>query len=207
MFSLDFIAATSTRNSILEKYDGILVPGGFGNRGIEGKISAATFSLQNKKPYLGLCLGLQVAVIAASRIGGLKKANSEEFVRGTVPNVIYIMPDQVGKEGTGGSMRLGTYVCKIQKDTLAYKTFKKMEIEERHRHRYEVNRKFEEYFNKGGVKVSGTSKDEKLVELIESTDPKHPFFLATQSHPEFLSRPWAPHPMFLEFTKACTKKI
>ena len=189
--------------AILEKYDGILVPGGFGNRGIEGKISAATFSLQNKKSYLGLCLGLQVAVIAASRRGGLKKASSEEFAK-TSENVIYIMEDQKGKLETGGTMRLGTYKCFIEKNTLAYKTFGKNEIEERHRHRFEVNRKFEKEFNKGGVKVSGTSKDGKLVELVEAVDEKHPFFLATQSHPEFLSRPWAPHPMFLEFIRAAS---
>jgi CTP synthase len=196
--------------SILGKYDGILVPGGFGVRGVEGKICAANFSLTNSVPYLGLCLGLQVAVIAATRAGGIKKANSEEFdksARKNNVNAIYIMSDQVGKEETGGTMRLGTYKCFIDKNSLAHKTFGKTEIEERHRHRYEVNRKFEKEFNKGGVIVSGTSKDGKLVELVEA-DPQlhHPYFLATQSHPEFLSRPWQPHPMFLEFLKASRKK-
>jgi CTP synthase len=189
---------------ILKNYDGILVPGGFGNRGIEGKIKAAQYALENKVPYLGLCLGLQVAVIGASRLGGLKNANSEEFKKND-ENVVYIMEDQKGKEETGGTMRLGTYKCHILKGTKALKVFGKKEIEERHRHRFEVNRKFENFFSKGGVKVSGTSKDGKLVELVEAVDPKHPFFLATQSHPEFLSRPWSPHPLFLEFIKACKK--
>lgn len=191
--------------SILNKYDGILVPGGFGNRGIEGKILAAQYALQNKIPYIGLCLGLQVAVIGASRLGGLKKANSEEFKKDLKENVIYIMENQKGKQETGGTMRLGKYKCHILKNTFAAKIFGKMEIEERHRHRYEVNRKFEKDFEKGGVKVSGTSKDGKLVELIEAVDTTHPYFLATQSHPEFLSRPWKAHPMFLEFIKACKK--
>ncbi len=196
---------TKNSKSILEKYDGVLVPGGFGERGIEGKISSAQYALENKIPYLGLCLGLQVAVMGASRLGGLNNANSEEFSK-TLENTIYIMPDQVGKVGTGGSMRLGTFSCKITPNTLAHKTFKKLEVQERHRHRFEVNRKFEDYFNKGGVKVSGTSLDNKLVELVEAVDPKHPFFFATQSHPEFLSRPWQPHPMFLEFIMACANK-
>lgn len=189
----------------LENYDGILVPGGFGSRGVEGKILAAQFALQNKIPYLGLCLGLQVATIGAARIGGVKNANSEEFdkeARNKNRNVVYIMNDQIGKENTGGTMRLGTYACKVLKNTLAYKTFRKDKIEERHRHRFEVNQKFIEEINAGGLSISGTSPDGKLVELVEA-NPKieHPFFLATQSHPEFLSRPWQPHPMFLEFIK------
>jgi CTP synthase len=200
----------------LGQYDGILVPGGFGSRGIEGKISAAQYALTNKVPYLGLCLGLQVATIGAARLGGLKDANSEEFVTSPQPpfkggatsttfsNVIYIMEDQKGKVGTGGTMRLGNQNCFVKENTLAKKVFGKREIVERHRHRFEVNRKFEKYFEKGGVVVSGTSKDEKLVELIEAhPDLQHPFYLATQSHPEFLSRPWKPHPMFLGFVNAC----
>lgn len=215
--SYDWVNAETLENKnekevkeILEKFDGILVPGGFGNRGIEGKILASQFALQNKIPYLGLCLGLQVAVIGATRFGGIKNANSEEFDKNSREkntNAIYIMNDQVGKEETGGTMRLGTYKCFIQKNTLAHKVFGKGEIDERHRHRYEVNRKFEENFNKGGLIVSGTSKDGKLVELIETDkNLQHPYFLATQSHPEFLSRPWAAHPMFLEFVKAAKKK-
>jgi CTP synthase len=201
----------------LKKYDGILVPGGFGNRGIEGKISAAAYSLENKVPYMGICLGLQVAVIAAARNAGVKNANSEEFdkqAREKNRNVVYIMNDQVGKENTGGTMRLGTYKCVIEKDTLAHKTFaaqmkekgQKDFIEERHRHRYEVNQSFKKEIESAGLKISGTSPDGKLVELIEThKNINHPFFLATQSHPEFLSRPWAAHPMFLEFIKACSK--
>lgn len=186
----------------LEGYDGILVPGGFGKRGVEGKILASQYALANNIPYLGLCLGLQVAVIGAARLGGLENANSEEFAPNQ-PNVIYIMEDQKGKEETGGSMRLGVQTCFIKDKTLARKVFGQEKIEERHRHRYEVNRKHEEFYERGGLQVSGTSKDQKLVELVESNAKlKHPFFLATQSHPEFLSRPWAPHPMFLEFLKA-----
>lgn len=206
----EWVDAEKVNEKDFKKYDGVLVPGGFGNRGVEGKILAAQYSLQNKKPYLGLCLGLQVAVIAAARIGGLKSANSEEFNGGgTVPNVIYLMDGQEGKQETGGTMRLGTYTCYVEKNTLAEKVFKKNVIEERHRHRYEVNQKFMKEIEKGGLKVSGFSKDKKLVELVEAmTTPggvQHPFFLATQSHPEFLSRPWAPHPMFLEFIKACKR--
>jgi CTP synthase len=198
---------TKNAKDILEKYDCILVPGGFGSRGIEGKIAAAQFALFNKKSYLGLCLGLQVATIGAARLGGLSDANSEEFKTGKFSNVIYIMENQKGKVGTGGTMRLGTYKCSVLPKTKAFQVFKKKEIEERHRHRFEVNRKFESEYNLGGVVVSGQSKDGTLVELIEA-DPKleHPFFLATQSHPEFLSRPWEPHPMFLEFINSAKRK-
>jgi len=199
----------------LDEVQGILVPGGFGSRGIEGKIMAATYALENNKPYMGICLGLQVAVIAAARRAGVKGANSEEFdkaARSKDRNVVYIMNDQVGKENTGGTMRLGTYTCYIEKNTLAEQTFaqqmkeKKQTgfIEERHRHRYEVNQKFAKEIEKGGVKFSGFSKDKKLVELVERADSDKKdaaFFLATQSHPEFLSRPWAAHPMFLEFVR------
>jgi CTP synthase len=203
---------------VLEKFDGVLVPGGFGARGVEGKICAANFSLKHKVPYLGLCLGLQVATIAAARLGGVEKANSEEFdkeARARNRNVVYIMNDQVGKENTGGTMRLGTYKCFVEKNTLAEKVFAKQMkekkqkgyIEERHRHRYEVNQKFMGEIEKGGLCVSGYSKDKKLVELVETKkELEHPFFLATQSHPEFLSRPWLAHPMFSEFIKACAKK-
>jgi CTP synthase len=201
---------------ILDEVQGILVPGGFGSRGIEGKILAATYALENNKPYMGICLGLQVAVIAAARRAGVKNANSEEFdkeARSKDRNVVYIMNDQVGKENTGGTMRLGTYTCHVEKNTLAEKTFAEQMkekkqigfIEERHRHRYEVNQKFKDQIAKGGVRFSGFSKDKKLVELVERVDSDKKdaaFFLATQSHPEFLSRPWSAHPMFLEFIRA-----
>lgn len=217
-FSYDWVDAEKLENKnqkevaeILQNYSGILVPGGFGNRGVEGKILAAQFALQNKIPYIGLCLGLQVATIGTARIGGLKNANSEEFdkqARAKNRNVVYIMNDQIGKENTGGTMRLGTYTCKILKNTLAYKTFGKEKIEERHRHRFEVNQSFLKEINSGGLIISGTSPDGKLVELVEAEKGlEHPFFLATQSHPEFLSRPWQPHPMFLEFIKASKKKV
>jgi len=205
----------------LDEVQGILVPGGFGSRGIEGKIMAATYALENNKPYMGICLGLQVAVIAAARRAGVKDANSEEFdkdARSKDRNVVYIMNDQIGKENTGGTMRLGTYTCFVEKNTLAEQTFAQQMkekkqigfIEERHRHRYEVNQKFAKEIEKGGVKFSGFSKDKKLVELVEASDfdskNPHPFFLATQSHPEFLSRPWAAHPMFLGFIEKSSGK-
>jgi CTP synthase len=216
-FSYDWIDAEKVNSKnmqeLLGNANGILVPGGFGNRGIEGKIAAAQFALQNKIPYIGLCLGLQVATIGAARLGGIKNANSEEFdkeAREKNRNVVYIMNDQVGKENTGGTMRLGSYDCYIEKGTLAEKVFGKKMIEERHRHRYEVNQKFLTEIEKGGLCVSGYSKDKKLVELVEACKTpgglQHPFFLATQSHPEFLTRPWQPHPMFLGFMKTTKKQ-
>jgi len=174
--------------------DGIVVPGGFGPRGIEGKIAAARYALDNKLPYLGLCLGLQVAVIAAARKAGLKDANSSEFAD-TPSNVVYIMEDQVGKELTGGTMRLGDYPAKLEKGSKVAKVYGSEGVIERHRHRYEVNKKFAREIQKGGLTISGTSPDGSLVEFIEATD--HPYFVATQAHPEFKSRPSTPHPLFV----------
>ncbi|MBO7718273.1 CTP synthase [Candidatus Saccharibacteria bacterium] len=198
-------------NKLLSRLDGIVVPGGFGARGIEGKIRAAKFALENDKPYLGLCLGMQVACIAAARRGGISKANSEEFGAEDADgnNVIYIMDGQRGTESTGGTMRLGDYAAKLLPKTKTEKIYKKYdfgkevggeyEIIERHRHRYEVNQKFLPEIEKGGIKVSGLSPDGKLVEFIEA--PKCKFFVATQAHPEFKSRPLNPHPLFMEFIK------
>lgn len=184
----------------LRQFDALLVPGGFGARGIEGKIAAALFALEHNVPYLGLCLGLQVAVIAAARRGGLKRANSTEFDPDTKQNVVYIMNDQVGKEATGGTMRLGDYPAKLKKGSKVEAVYGTAAIIERHRHRYEVNKAFESEIIRGGLAISGTSPDGKLVEFIEA--PDNGYFVATQAHPEFRSRPTRPHPLFVELIRA-----
>ena len=185
--------------------DGVLVPGGFGPRGVEGKIAAASYCLKNNLPYLGLCLGLQVACIAAARTAGVATANSEEFGAKASDNnnVIYIMPDQKGKEQTGASMRLGDYPAVLEKGSKVAKIYGRTEISERHRHRYEVNLAFKDKIEQGGLKISGTSPDGNLVEFIESE--KNDFFVATQAHPEFKSRPLNPSPLFTAFIKAMKK--
>ena len=184
----------------LEHYDGILVPGGFGSRGVEGMISSADYALKSRTPYLGICLGLQTAVIMAARRGGLADANSSEVNSKTKSPVIYIMPSQRGKESTGGTMRLGDFPAELVKGSLVKSIYKKSKIVERHRHRYEVNLKFKKSIEKGGIKISGYSPDGNLVEFIEA--PNHPFFIATQAHPEFKSRPNRSHPLFTSFISA-----
>ena len=186
--------------SVLEDVDGIVVPGGFGPRGIEGKVIAASYSLDSKKPYLGLCLGLQVALIAGARQAGLKRANSSEFDPTSPDLVVRTMPDQVGKENTGGSMRLGDYKCVLESGSKARKAYGTAEIVERHRHRYEAANAYRDQYESWGLKISGTSPDGHLVEMIEAID--HPYFLTTQAHPEFRSRPERPHPLFIGLLKA-----
>lgn len=197
--------AEEIKKGDLDELDGIVVPGGFGARGVEGKIQAAEFALENDVPYLGLCLGMQCAVIAACRKAGIKNANSEEFgaAEADENNVIYIMEGQKGKESTGGTMRLGNYPAKLVSGSKTAEIYGTEEVVERHRHRYEVNKKFVPEIEKGGLKISGTSPDGKLVEFVEAPGKK--FFQATQAHPEFKSRPLNPHPLFLEFVKACKK--
>ena len=180
--------------------DGLLVPGGFGERGVEGKIAAAIYALEHNTPYLGICLGLQVAVIAAARRGGLADAHSSEFDPKTKHDVVYIMEGQQGKESTGGTLRLGDYVAKLQEGSVIAKTYGAAEAVERHRHRYEVNQAFKTEIEKGGLVISGTSPDGKLVEYVEAAN--HPYFVATQAHPEFRSRPTRPHPMFVGLIRA-----
>lgn len=187
----------------LKQYDGIVVPGGFGTRGVEGKIAAATYALDNKIPYLGLCLGLQVAVIAAARRGGVSQATSEEFSPQAADPVVYIMLDQKGKESTGGTMRLGNYPAQLTSGSKVAEMYGEENITERHRHRYEVNRAYENNINRGGIVISGESPDGKLVEFVEAKD--HPFFVATQAHPEFRSRPTKPHPLFTGFIRSLIK--
>lgn len=184
----------------LEGADGLLVPGGFGERGVEGKIKAIRYVRENKIPFLGICLGLQCAVIEFARTAcGLTGANSTEF-KSTKYNVIDLMIDQKGVKNMGGTMRLGAYPCILSKGTKAYAAYRKELIYERHRHRYEVNNKFRKKLNDHGMIFSGVSPDNSLVEIIEL--PDHPWFVAGQFHPELKSRAINPHPLFRDFVKA-----
>jgi CTP synthase len=191
-------------NVLLNRYDGIVVPGGFGTRGLEGKIMAARSALAEKQPYLGLCLGLQMAVTAAARSGGLADASSEELNPKSPHLVIHTMAGQEDKHMTGGTMRLGDFDCVLAKGSLAAKLYGSNNIVERHRHRYECNNEFRDQYESWGITASGLSPDNHLVEVIEGTD--HPFFIATQAHPEFKSRPDVPHPLFKGFVEACLNK-
>jgi CTP synthase len=184
----------------LQGYDGIVVPGGFGKRSLEGKIKAAQYALQNKLPYLGLCLGLQVAVIAAARNAGLEDASTFELNPNAKDLVIITMADQIDKHMTGGTMRLGDYRCTLEKGSLAAKLYGTTDIVERHRHRGECNNLYLNKFEEWGIKASGINPDSDLVEVIEGID--HPFLLASQFHPEFKSRPNRPHPMFEGFIRS-----
>lgn len=195
-----WINAETASHDEFDAVDALLVPGGFGTRGVEGKIAAARYALEHDKPYLGLCLGLQVAVIAAARRAGLKDANSAEFDASTKPAVVYIMEGQSGLESTGGTLRLGDYPAVLTKDSLAATTYGATDIIERHRHRYEVNQAFNDDIKTGGLAITGTSPDGKLVEFVEAAN--HPYFLATQAHPEFKSRPFKAHPMFIGLIKS-----
>ncbi len=189
--------------NILKDVKGLLVCPGFGERGIEGKISAIKFVRENKIPFLGICLGLQCAVIEFARnVCNLKNANSTEF-RNSKYNVIDIMEYQKSVKIKGGSMRLGSYPCIIEKNSLAYKCYKKEFVNERHRHRYEVNNNFRKTLSDNGMKLSGLSPDSTLVEMIELPKSVHPFFIASQFHPELKSRLIEPHPLLREFVKAC----
>lgn len=187
----------------LKKFDGIVVPGGFGSRGVEGKIKAAEYALTHKLPYLGLCLGLQVAVIGAARLCGLVDANSAENDPDTTHPVINTMETQKGLENTGGTMRLGNYPCVVSKGSRVAKLYGKKQIQERHRHRYECNNDYRDNYDEWGIQAVGVSPDNSLVEVIEAKD--HPFFVASQFHPEFTSRPNRAHPLFQGFIVACKK--
>ena len=184
----------------LSGYDGIIVPGGFGSRGVEGKISAGIFAMEHKVPYLGLCLGMQTAVIALARQIGLEHANSTEMNEDTPHPVIDIMEHQKDLFEKGATMRLGNYVCKLDPKSKSYQIYGAKEIAERHRHRYEFNNAYREELIAAGLRLAGLSPDGQLVELIEIED--HPFFIASQFHPEYKSRPNRPHPLFNAFTQA-----
>ena len=190
---------------VLQKYDGIVVPGGFGNRGIEGKIQTIKYVRENNVPFLGICLGMQMAVVEYARdVLGLKDANSSELDENTQNPVIHIMEDQKNINKKGGTMRLGAYPCILQEGSLAKKLYGKNEISERHRHRYEYNNAYRERLEKAGLKVSGTSPDGNLVEIVELEN--HPYFIAGQFHPELKSRPNRPAPLFVGLIKACLKQ-
>ncbi len=188
----------------LKGLDGILVTGGFGQRGLEGKIKAAQYALKHKVPYLGLCLGMQMGVIAAARLAGLPEATTFELNPVAEDIIINTMTGQKGKENTGGTMRLGNYNCHLEKGSLAAKVYGTTEIVERHRHRGECNNAYRDQYEQWGLRASGINRENNLVEIVEGID--HPFFLASQFHPELKSRPTRPHPMFDGFIKALIKK-
>lgn len=193
----------------LKKYDGIIVPGGFGSRGIEGKLKTIEYARLNKIPYLGLCYGMQLMVIEYARnVLGIKNSNTAEIAPNGKNLVIDLMPEQKKKlknHEYGATMRLGSYPCKIKQGTLAYKSYGKAEIFERHRHRYEVNPTYINRLVKAGMIFSGTSPDKRLMEIVELPKEKHPFMLGTQFHPEFTSSPLKPNPIFIGFIKAALR--
>ena len=189
---------------LLGDVDGILVPGGFGDRGIEGKIEAIHYARTHKVPFLGLCLGMQLSIVEFARnVVGYRDAHSMELNPQTTHPVIHIMPDQIGIEDIGGTLRLGAYPCVLDKESKAYKLYGTEEISERHRHRYEVNNDYRDVLEKNGMMLSGLSPDKRIGEMIEI--PEHPWFIATQAHPELKSRPNRPHPLFKGFVEASLK--
>jgi CTP synthase len=197
-----------TRENAAELFagmDGILVPGGFGDRGIEGKIEAIRYARMNDVPFLGLCLGMQLAIVEFARnVAGLEDAHSIELDPQTPHPVIALLPDQNGIEDIGGTLRLGSYPCVLDKSTKAYQLYGTDKIQERHRHRYEVNNDYRKLLTENGLTLSGLSPDGRIVEMIELKD--HPFFVATQAHPELKSRPNRPHPLFRGFVEAALEK-
>jgi CTP synthase len=194
--------------SSLSAYDGILIPGGFGSRGIEGKIRAIRYAREHKLPYFGLCYGMQLATVEFARnVVGLNKANTEEIDKKSPHLVIHTMPGQeklIREKKYGGSMRLGAYDCVLAAGSVSRRAYGKQEVSERHRHRYEFNNAYRERLRNAGLTIAGTSPDGMLVEIIEIKD--HPFFVGTQFHPEFTSRPLDPHPLFMAFVKASAGK-
>ncbi len=188
----------------LEGFDGILVPGGFGKRGIEGMLNAIRYAREKQVPYFGICLGMQTACIEFARnVCGLKDANSSEFDPAAQHRIIYKLRELLGVEEMGGTMRLGAWTCILQEGTLAQRIYGKTEISERHRHRYEFNREYEALLTGGGLQISGTTPDATYVEIVEL--PSHPYFIGCQFHPEFKSKPLEPHPLFREFIVASYK--
>ena len=193
-------------DKVMAGVDGILVPGGFGNRGIEGKIKAIQYAREHKIPFFGICLGMQCAVIEFARhVCGMADANSSEFNPNSAHPVIDLMPEQLDVEDLGGTMRLGLYPCKVYPDTLTSKAYNAELIYERHRHRYEFNNAFREEIVGKGVVLGGTLPNGRLVEIVELPESEHPWFLGAQFHPEFKSRPTNPHPLFREFVGAAVK--
>ena len=194
-------ASDASLDGQLEDYDGILVPGGFGKRGIEGMLVAIRYAREKKVPYFGICLGMQTACVEFARnVCGLEDANSSEFDPATPHRVIYKLRELRGVEELGGTMRLGAWPCKIEPGTLAHKVYGQTEISERHRHRYEFNREYEGTLTAGGLRISGSTPDGTYVEMVEI--PEHPYFIGCQFHPEFKSKPLEPHPLFKTFVGA-----
>ena len=188
-------------DNFLSDVDGIIVPGGFGDRGIEGMICAIHYAREHKIPYLGLCLGMQLTIVEFARnVIGLKDAHSHEFSTSTTNPVIHIMPDKEGITNLGGTLRLGSYPCILDENSKALQLYGSKTIEERHRHRYEVNNQYRDVLQEYGMLLSGFSPDGRIVEMIEI--PDHPWFIGTQAHPEFKSRPNKPHPLFKGFMAA-----
>ncbi|MGI6117772.1 MAG: CTP synthase [Bilifractor sp.] len=189
----------------LEGVDGILIPGGFGVRGTEGMIAAARYAREKKVPFLGICLGMQMALVEFARnVLGYRDANSAELAPDTLHPVIHLMPEQEGIKDIGGTMRLGAYPCVLNEKSRSYALYGEKEISERHRHRYEVNNDFRETLENHGMMIAGTSPDRRIVEMVELVD--HPYFIGTQGHPEFKSRPNRPHPLFAGLVEAAKKK-
>jgi CTP synthase len=185
----------------LEGFDGILVPGGFGKRGIEGMLNGIRYAREKKVPYFGICLGMQTACIEFARnVCGLDEANSSEFDQATPHRIIYKLRELTGIDELGGTMRLGAWTCKLEPNSQAAKAYGDMEISERHRHRYEFNREYEAVLTGGGMRITGATPDGTYVEIVEI--PDHPYFLGCQFHPEFKSKPLEPHPLFSSFIKA-----
>jgi CTP synthase len=185
----------------MEGVNGILVPGGFGARGIEGKILAARYAREHRIPYYGLCLGMQIACIEFARhVAGLEGAHSTEFDEKTPHPVIHLMEGQRGVDGKGGTMRLGSYPCRIEKGSRAFECYGRETVNERHRHRFEFNNDYRDLFRRKGMRLSGVWSEGDLVEMVEIED--HPWFVAVQFHPEFQSKPLAPHPLFRGFIGA-----
>ncbi len=202
---IDWIKADNDFNlDTLSKYDGLLIPGGFGERGISGKIETVKYAIHNKIPIFGICLGLHAMSIAIAQLNGHPDANSTEFEEDCSCPVIDMMEEQKKINNMGGTMRLGAYPCTVKKDTIAYEAYKEEQVSERHRHRYEVNNEYRDVLTDYGAVISGTSPDDFLVEMIELKD--HPWFLGCQFHPEFKSRPNSPHPIFKSFIKAAKDK-
>ena len=190
-------------SELLGDVSGIIVPGGFGNRGIDGMLYSIEYARENKIPYLGLCLGMQLSIVEFSRnVIGYTDAHSSELDPSTTHPVIHLMADQDGVEDIGGTLRLGSYPCTLDENSIAFELYKEKTIHERHRHRYEVNNYYREELAKHGMLLSGISPDGRIVEMIELKREDHPWFVATQAHPEFKSRPNRPHPLFAGFIKA-----
>ena len=191
-------------SDLLGDVDGILVPGGFGNRGIEGKIMAIAYARTHEIPFLGLCLGMQLAIVEFARnVVGFHDAHSIELDASTTHPVISLMPDQDGIEDIGGTLRLGSYPCILDKSSKAFELYGEETIQERHRHRYEVNNDYRKALTDNGLTLSGISPDGRIVEMVEIKD--HPFFIATQAHPELKSRPNRPHPLFRGLVEAALR--